>query len=77
MPLASLMTPEPRCLTGLPLAAAEWQAHRALGDSEWHNRALQSRRQPGRRDEAPRLAGRTGRRRGPARQPEKTPLAYP
>ena len=41
----------------MPLDAIEWHDHRALGDSEWHNRASQSRRQPERLVVAPWLTG--------------------
>ena len=41
----------------VPLDAIEWHDHRALGDSEWHNRASQSRRQPERLVVAPWLTG--------------------
>ena len=36
VPSTSLMAPEPRCITGAPLDATEWHAHRALGTTEWH-----------------------------------------
>ncbi len=41
----------------VPLDAIEWHDHRALGDSEWHNRASQNRRQPERLVVAPWLTG--------------------
>lgn len=36
VPSTSLMAPELRCITGAPLDATEWHAHRALSATEWH-----------------------------------------
>ena len=41
----------------VPLDAIEWHDHRALGNSEWHNRASQSWRQPERLVVVPWLTG--------------------